>query len=118
MINQVALNKAIEAARKAAEAGAGPHEQFAEAIQRYGQELPKATELTNEDVDRITKKLHIAGLIHSCITCANFKEKDGEVKPEQKPNDYPAETCLLYRQRPPARVIAYGCPSWVEDLPF
>lgn len=60
--------------------------------------------LTNEDVERLTHKLHGAGLIHSCLTCDNFDEK--------------AELCELYKQRPPARVIAFGCPSWQNEIPF
>lgn len=62
------------------------------------------TEFTEEDVDRLTQKLHAQGLIHSCLTCEHFDEA--------------SETCHVYKQRPPARVIAYGCPSWIDDIPF
>lgn len=42
----------------------------------------------------------------SCINCIHFTEHQGEV-------------CKLVQQRPPARVIAFGCPSFAEDpCPF
>lgn len=42
----------------------------------------------------------------SCMNCSNFDEKN--------------ELCLIYRERPPARIIAYGCIKWVdvEEIPF
>ena len=40
----------------------------------------------------------------TCVHCAYF---NGD------------ETCQLAGQRPPAQVIAFGCPSFVEDeIPF
>jgi hypothetical protein len=39
-----------------------------------------------------------------CLNCLQFNEK--------------TETCALAKARPPARVIAYGCPKWEEDIPF
>lgn len=52
----------------------------------------------------LAKKLHDSNIIACCLTCEHFDE--------------PAETCTLYQQRPPARVIAYGCPSWQDEMPF
>ncbi len=45
-------------------------------------------------------------VLQSCLNCENFDEK--------------TETCGVYRQRPPARVIAYGCVSYSDsdDIPF
>lgn len=42
----------------------------------------------------------------SCINCKNFSEPD--------------ELCLLYEQRPPVRVLVFGCPSYddIGDIPF
>ena len=40
----------------------------------------------------------------NCLNCLNFDEKK--------------EICNLCNQRPPARVIAYGCPQWVDEIPF
>lgn len=40
----------------------------------------------------------------SCINCINFQES--------------TETCVLVNARPPARVLARGCESWEEDIPF
>lgn len=42
----------------------------------------------------------------SCINCLNFKEDQ--------------EICVLANQRPPAKVIVFGCPMHVDikDIPF
>ena len=41
----------------------------------------------------------------TCLTCDHFRETKGEV-------------CGLYNQRPPARIIAFGCPSYENEIPF
>lgn len=45
-------------------------------------------------------------IYRSCLTCEYFNEK--------------AELCKLANQRPPARVIVFGCPKWVDvkEIPF
>lgn len=45
-------------------------------------------------------------MFQSCINCLKFREK--------------TEICSLANQRPPARVIAFGCPKWedVDEIPF
>lgn len=46
-------------------------------------------------------------IVKSCITCDFFSEQN--------------EICKKYNQRPPARVIAFGCPQYsnIDDLiPF
>lgn len=78
--------------------------------------------LSNADVERLTHKLHQAGLIHSCMTCIHFTEHGGDnviAGPIDAPIQaaFPAETCTLFNLRPPARVIAYGCERW-DDVPF
>ena len=40
----------------------------------------------------------------SCLTCIHFIEA--------------METCDKFRQRPPARVIAYGCNEHTLEIPF
>lgn len=45
----------------------------------------------------------IEELKKSCLTCGHFVEK--------------TETCSLYNMRPPARVIAFGCPAY-DFIPF
>lgn len=42
----------------------------------------------------------------SCLNCINFRETK--------------EECGLAKQRPPARIIAYGCKMWedVDLIPF
>lgn len=50
----------------------------------------------------IVEALHTA--TRTCLTCDHFKEK--------------SETCQLYMKRPPARVIAFGCPAYINEIPF
>lgn len=53
---------------------------------------------------RITDMLEAARLYHSCVSCQHFDE--------------PTENCCLFNQRPPARIIAFGCERWLEEPPF
>jgi hypothetical protein len=39
-----------------------------------------------------------------CPTCLHFADK--------------MEECEIAMKRPPAKVIAYGCEHWSEDIPF
>lgn len=50
----------------------------------------------------IVQALHTA--TRTCLTCDHFHEQK--------------ELCGLYGQRPPARIIAFGCPSYVNEIPF
>lgn len=44
-------------------------------------------------------------IYRSCINCEHFNEYN--------------EKCKLYNQRPPARVIAYGCEKYEDiEIPF
>lgn len=43
----------------------------------------------------------VAPTPRSCMTCRHFTESP--------------EMCNRYGQRPPARIIANGCPDWIED---
>lgn len=45
----------------------------------------------------------IADNMSTCLNCLHFDEQ--------------SETCTLYKARPPARVIAHGCPQF-DSLPF
>lgn len=38
----------------------------------------------------------------SCLSCCRFKEA--------------TEICMQYNKRPPARVIAHGCPAYIDVL--
>lgn len=40
----------------------------------------------------------------SCITCDKFDEKE--------------ELCTLFKTKPPAKVIVYGCEKWEDKIPF
>jgi len=42
--------------------------------------------------------------LDTCMSCEHFDEA--------------SEVCKLAGQRPPARVIAYGCPEYLPDIPF
>ena len=57
--------------------------------------------LTKDDVARLTEELHKQRLVHTCLTCVNWIGNK--------------EVCRLAPQhRPPAHVIAYGCPAWQD----
>jgi hypothetical protein len=49
---------------------------------------------------------YIEPIYQSCLNCLNFNENE--------------EICNLCNQRPPAKVIAYGCPQWadIKEIPF
>lgn len=53
------------------------------------------------------------GITPSCISCEHFEEHG-------RSGAYPPETCRKYNARPPARIIALGCPSYMDndDIPF
>jgi len=46
----------------------------------------------------------IVNALPTCVACEHFTEK--------------TELCRLADARPPARVIAHGCASFVPDIPF
>lgn len=52
----------------------------------------------------------------TCLTCVNFNEHGNQ---RQFPPVQP-ETCIRFGGRPPARIIAYGCPEYFHDdeIPF
>jgi hypothetical protein len=52
------------------------------------------------------------GVVPSCISCLYFDETNE--------NSYGAEVCILAKQRPPARIIAFGCNLYKDkdDIPF
>lgn len=39
--------------------------------------------------------------LESCLGCTQFDEQH--------------ELCTKFQVRPPARIIAFGCPEWTED---
>lgn len=53
-------------------------------------------------------KVKASDLVKSCLSCDNFEEQ--------------TEVCKKFgNQRPPARIIAFGCPGYDninEDIPF
>lgn len=46
----------------------------------------------------------IVDSLETCLSCEHFDE--------------PSELCKLANARPPARVIAHGCPSYSANVPF
>lgn len=57
-------------------------------------------------VEALEKTCKQNGLLRSCCNCLKF--------------DSLLEICKLANQKPPARVIAYGCPKWEDkdEIPF
>lgn len=55
--------------------------------------------------EAIEKADRIIPIIRTCVNCLKFDE--------------PKEHCSQFGARPPARVIAYGCPQYEnDDIPF
>jgi hypothetical protein len=49
--------------------------------------------------------LHLSYLLRrSCVTCEYFDQKN--------------EMCKMVSQRPPARVVAFGCEKYEQEIPF
>ena len=46
----------------------------------------------------------VVAAMETCLNCQHFDE--------------PSEVCALAQQRPPARVIAHGCPMYAPAVPF
>lgn len=46
----------------------------------------------------------VTDAMETCLSCEHFDE--------------PSEVCALAQARPPARVIAHGCPSYSAQVPF
>lgn len=52
---------------------------------------------------KVHEHLVSRGAVSCCLTCGYFDEE--------------TEVCKEAGQRPPARVIVFGCPKW-DDIPF
>lgn len=50
------------------------------------------------------------GLFRSCLNCQHWTGEN--------PTAVPAESCSLFRARPPARIIVTGCDSHSDQIPF
>ncbi len=57
-------------------------------------------------LDRVLKEDQYQHPYQNCLLCDHFNEEK--------------EVCKLYQKKPPARVIAYGCPSFEDEdaIPF
>jgi hypothetical protein len=61
--------------------------------------------LTDEERQQLMRRVeHAHKMFPCCINCDNFVEE--------------IEICKLYQIRPPAHIIAYGCPAWLQLVPF
>ena len=49
-------------------------------------------------------EIHVEVSRRTCVNCEHF--------------DQASEFCALAGSRPPAKVIAYACEHWLEDIPF
>lgn len=64
-----------------------------------------------------------SGLMSSCLNCCYFDELGqtytGEITDKNRTKRQP-ETCAKFEARPPARVIAFGCPDYEDEdsIPF
>jgi len=72
-------------------------------------------------VDFVQKMLDLAPpgmpLVRCCITCDKFAEH--AIPASSAGPARPAEHCSEFNAKPPARVIAYGCPQYEnDDVPF
>ena len=61
-------------------------------------------ELAELAVAAFHEKLVDNYIIHSCINCEHFTAN--------------GDLCAKVAQRPPARVIVYGCEEWDMKIPF
>jgi len=64
----------------------------------------KRDEMTAELAKQLAKEFWTNVIFQSCVNCDNFNDEK--------------EICNLFKQRPPARVIAHGCEKWAELIPF
>lgn len=69
-----------------------------------GERVIAAIKQLETALNSVDKKVEAS--VHSCLTCEHF--------------DHQGELCKLTdpRQRPPAKIIAFGCSAWEADLPF
>lgn len=44
------------------------------------------------------------GVVRNCLNCEHFSPS--------------REICTRWDQRPPAHIIARGCPDWEQEIPF
>lgn len=69
--------------------------------------------------DQMLKTIEALGFEHmqTCLTCINFSEHAKRMSPNYV---QPEEFCNRFNGRPPARIIAYGCPSYThnDEIPF
>ena len=57
-----------------------------------------------ETRDLLHRELIRTDVVTSCLNCECFDKK--------------TEQCLEFNQRPPAEVIVFGCPEWIQAIPF
>lgn len=72
--------------------------------------LDKPDGVTVQDLVQLGQRMRSTGLLVTCLTCEHFEEFDVM--------NNPSELCKVYKVRPPARVIALGCESWRDVIPF
>lgn len=77
-----------------------------EQLRNSGSSDKEIKNITDMVVESLRRELFASLCVSTrcCITCDFFKEQE--------------ELCGKYGQRPPARVIAFGCPHYTQQIPF
>lgn len=57
-----------------------------------------------EVIQSFQDKIIFQGVWRSCLGCINFSHRD--------------EQCMMFKARPPAKVIVHGCRDYDQDIPF
>ncbi len=68
-----------------------------------GEKRTLAIEGIAKELGAVMRK-HLDESTKTCINCFHFQET--------------TEQCKLFRARPPARIIAFGCEKYDDQIPF
>lgn len=79
---------------------------------------PEREKALHELVDHVTKRVgeELAAIVKSCVHCEFFMEKYRGVDNADVCTN--TINCPQSPARPPARIIAFGCPHFKDRTPF
>lgn len=81
-----------------------------EATRKIGDERRKeAVEGIAQELGQVMRR-HLDECTRTCLNCEHFTEKHV--------NSIYSEICSLAGKRPPARIIAFGCEHYKDQIPF